>query len=196
MVETEERELLLQALKDYLVDLKDSGLDELAFAQPSVAAPGVAAPTVAAPGEECRGVGNPQARLLFVMAGAGFAGAAGELLVNIIKAMGFAASEVYLLSFPARPAGAGAGGVSRDLLTARIAEVAPEVVVTLGEEATRLLLESCEPIAALRGKFHDLEGIPVMPTLHPEALDENPALKREVWGEMQQVMKRLADPAR
>ena len=179
MVETQEmeREVLLRALRGYLEELRDSGVDELDFAEVS---PG---------GESCRAVGNPQARLLVVMAGAGFAGEAGGLLVNILKAMGFAPEEVHLLSFSLDATGA--PSARREELLSRIAAAAPEVVVALGETAAQLLLDSREPVGRLRGRFHDLAGTPVMPSLHPEALVQDPALKREVWSEMQQVMKRL-----
>ena len=180
--ETEERQVLLLALKGYLEELRDTGVDELGYAELPPAGAGFCA------------VGNPRARLLFVMTGPGFAGEAGGLLVNIIKAMGFAAEEVYLLSFSVEAEGA--ASATREELLGRIAAVAPEVVVTLGEPAAQLLLDCREPVGALRGSFHDLAGTPLMPSLHPEALLENPALKREVWGDMQQVMKRLVPPPR
>ena len=180
--EMEERGLVLQALRGYLEELWDSGVDELDFAE------------LPASDDDCRGVGNPRARLLFVMTGAGFAGEAGELLAKIIQAMGFAAADVHLLSFPAQSSNAGSS--RRESILGRIAAVAPEVVVTLGEPAAQLLLESGEPVDTLRGNFHDLAGIPLMPTLHPDVLLENPALKREVWSDMQLVMKRLASTSR
>jgi len=180
--ELQERELLLQALKGYLEELRDTGVDELNWAE------------VPPSGDSYHAVGNPRARLLLVMTGAGFAGEAGGLLVNILKAMGFAPEEVHLLSFSLDAAGA--PGATREELLGRIAAVAPEVVVALGEPAAQLLLGSREPVALLRGSFHDLEGTPLMPSLHPEALLEDPALKREVWSDMQQVMKRLAPKPR
>jgi len=180
MVETGEmeRDVLLRALRGYLEELRDTGVDELNFAEPPSGGAG------------CSAVGNPQARLLFVMTGAGFAGEAGGLLANIVKAMGFAAEEVHLLCFSVAPDGA--ASATREEILERINAVAPEVVVALGEAAARLLLQSQETIGALRGRFHDLAGRPLMPTLHPEALQENPDLKREVWSEMKQVMARLA----
>ena len=221
MVEVEERELLLQSLKAYLEELRESGVDELTFAQPPLsnqplqdlpagtrpgasggAGQGVsggagqgaeATVPVSQGGEDsCQGVGNPRARLLFVMDGAGFAGAAGELLANIVKAMKFDTSDVHLLSFPA---GSGsAASPSREQLMRRIEAVGPEVVVTLGDKSAQILLETGEPVAKLRGRFHDLGGISLMATLHPEALVADPTLKRDVWNEMQQVMRRLSQP--
>lgn len=214
MVEIEERELLLQSLKGYLEELRESGVDELAFAEPAASesprqevSQGRSVPEqrkeVEHPGEGvegerhgveggCRGVGNPRARLLFVMTGAGFSGEAGGLLEKIINAMQFATSDVYLLSFQAGSSGAGLP--FREELLRRIKAVGPEVVVTLGEESAQLLLESRVPVAKLRGRFQDLEGIPLMPTLHPDAMLANLALKRDVWNDMQQVMRRLDQP--
>ena len=212
MVEVEERELLLQSLKGYLEELRESGVDELAFAERAASEPPrqevgqgrrgaeqrkeVEEPGEGVEGERheggCRGVGNPRARLLFVMTGAGFSGEAGGLLEKIINAMQFATSDVYLLSFQAGSSGAGLP--FREELLHRIKAVGPEVVVTLGEESAQLLLESRVPVAKLRGRFQDLEGIPLMPTLHPDAMLANLALKREVWNDMQQVMHRLDQP--
>jgi len=177
MVDVEERELLLQSLKGYLESLRESGLDELDLAP------------LPALDHDCQAAGNPLARLLFVMSGTGFAGAAGDLLAKIIQAMGFATSQVCLLSFAALPA---TPDSLRQTLLERIAAVGPEVIVTLGEQAAQLLLQSGETVEKLRGSFQELAGIPLLPTLHPEAMLENPSLKREVWSDMQQVMRRLA----
>ena len=180
MVEMGERDQLFQSLKGYLEELRESGVEELQFGQSAAAE------------LDCQGAGNPQARLAFVMTGAGFAGEAGELLAKIVKAMGFDTSDVYLLSFGA--GSSGAGSPTREQLLARIAAVGPEVVVTLGERAAQLLLATEEPVEKLRGRFRDVAGVPLLPTLHPDAMLENPALKREVWSDMQQVMRRLANP--
>ena len=136
------------------------------------------------PEEPCRIEGNQRPRLLFVMHGSGFAGEAGELLEKIVVAMGFSKEEVSLFSFAP-------GKVSRAALAGRIASLAPEVVVSMGEEATSLLLQSETPLQRLRGRFHDLAGIALMPTHHPEAMLENQGLKRDAWNDMQQVMGRL-----
>lgn len=209
MVAHEERELLLQSLKGYLEELRESGVDELPFG--AEAAPAVKAASAAQSAQSaqpaqasqaasvsnapqtglagCQGVGNMRARLLFVMRGSGFAGEAGELLAKIVQAMGFATSDVYLLSFPG-----GAALPLREAVLQGIREVAPRVVVALGEEAAQLLLESREPVQNLRGRFHNVDGLQLMPTLHPELLVASPALKRDVWNEMQQVMRLLASP--
>ena len=192
MVELQNRELLLSSLKGYLEDLLESGVDELLFDEESAAAPEPAAAAAGGAVEpSLRGVGNPNARLLFVLTGAGFSGPSGELFAKIVKAMGFGTEEVFLLSFGS---GASASGeLLRTSLLERIAAVAPGVVVALGEPAARVLLQSREPIGKLRGRFHDLQGIPLMATLHPDQLLADESLKRELWNEMKQVMSKLAD---
>ena len=136
----------------------------------------------------CRQEGNPRARLLFVMAGGGYASAAGGLLAKIIGAMKFSTNDVCLLSFDA----VGDAAVGARSIAARIDTVAPEVVVALGEEATSLLLGPSASLERVRGQWHDVRGRAVMPTLHPELLLEDEGLKRHVWEDMKLVMRRLA----
>lgn len=188
MVEMGERELLLGSLKGYLEDLRESGMDELPFAKLPPAAKQERVAT-SLPEREFLMEGNPRARLLFLLAGTGFSSAAGALLEKIVVAMGFTANSVCLLSVPP---GDGGGAACRAAISGRIAEVAPEVVVTLGEQGTRLLLENEAPLERLRGRFHDFGGIPLMPSFHPDAMLADQSLKRDVWSDMQQVMRRLA----
>lgn len=130
--------------------------------------------------------GNPRARLLLLMSGPGYDGAAGELLAKIIGAMKLRRDEVCLLSFAA---GVDAAAL-RPAVEGRIGAVAPEVVVTLGEEATSLLLEGSS-LDQVRGRFREVRGRGVMPTLHPELLLADEGLKRHVWEDMKLVMRRL-----
>jgi DNA polymerase len=69
--------------------------------------------------------------------------------------------------------------------------IRPEVIVALGKFAVQTLLGTKEPITRLRGRWHDYHGIPLMPTFHPAYLLRNPADKRLVWEDIQQVMKVL-----
>jgi len=152
------------------------------------------------------GVGNPRARLVFVgeapghdedLQGEPFVGEAGQLLTKIIQAMGFRREEVYICNvLKCRPPG------NRNPLPAEIEQcqpfllrqvqaIAPAAIVALGTFAAQTLLATKEPISRLRGHFHDYHGIPLMPTFHPAFLLRNPAMKREVWADMKQVMQRL-----
>jgi uracil-DNA glycosylase len=194
MVEMQEREQLLGSLKGYLEDLLESGADELFFVEGAPCAPavnGAPAETVEPLAEQqITETGNPRARLLFVLTGAGFAGPSGELFAKIVKAMGFAREQVLLLSFP--PESSVVDLKLRSSLLNRIAVVDPAAAVALGEAAAQLLLQSGDSIFDLRGHFHDLQGVPLMATLHPDQLLADETLKREVWNEMQQVMRKLA----
>jgi uracil-DNA glycosylase len=152
------------------------------------------------------GVGAPHARLAFVgeapgrdedLQGEPFVGEAGQLLTRIIQAMGLDRHQVYICNvLKCRPPG------NRNPLPVEIEQchpfllrqlkaIAPGAIVALGTFAAQTLLQTREPISKLRGHFHDYHGIPLMPTFHPAFLLRNAAMKREVWEDMQQVMKRL-----
>ncbi len=152
------------------------------------------------------GVGNAKARLMFVGEGPGrdediqgepFVGAAGQLLNRMIEAMGLTRAEVYIANVvKCRPPN------NRDpepdevaacepFLRAQIKAVKPEVIVALGRHAVQTLLRDSTPVSRQRGKWREYEGTPLMPTYHPAYLLRNPAEKRPVWQDLQNVMARL-----
>lgn len=157
------------------------------------------------------GVGNPNADLMFVgeapghdedLQGEPFVGRAGQLLTKIIEAMGFTREQVYIANvLKCRPP------ENRDPLPTEIEKCAPfllrqvelvrpKVIVALGRHAVKVLLHTDERVSRLRGRFHNFQGIPVMPTYHPAFLLRNPESKREVWEDMKLVvaeLKRLSD---
>jgi len=152
------------------------------------------------------GVGNPDARLMFVGEGPGadedekgepFVGRAGQLLTQIIKAMGLERDDVYIANVvKCRPPGnrnpePDEIDACSPFLQAQIASIRPTVIVALGKFAAQTLLKTETPISRLRGQFHLRDGIAVMPTFHPSYLLRNPAAKREVWEDMKMVMKKL-----
>jgi uracil-DNA glycosylase family 4 len=154
------------------------------------------------------GVGDAEARLMFVGEGPGadedqqgipFVGRAGQLLTQIIKAMGLEREAVYIANVvKCRPPG------NRNpepdeieqcepFLMRQIDVIKPTVIVALGKFAAQTLLRTSEPISRLRGQFHRVGDIRVMPTFHPSYLLRNPAAKREVWEDMKRVMAALRD---
>jgi DNA polymerase len=152
------------------------------------------------------GVGNPRARVIFVgeapghdedLQGEPFVGEAGQLLTKIIQAMGFRREEVYICNvLKCRPPGNRNPQPAeieqcQPFLLRQVQAIAPAAIVALGTFAAQTLLATKEPISRLRGHFHDYHGIPLMPTFHPAFLLRNPAMKREVWADMKQVMQRL-----
>jgi DNA polymerase len=157
------------------------------------------------------GVGNPGARLMFVGEAPGadedrkgepFVGRAGQLLDRIIAAMGLRRDEVYIANvLKCRPPNnrnpePDEVNECRPFLLRQIEAVSPEVLVALGAPAAQTLLDTQAPIGRLRGRYWRVEGIDLMPTYHPAYLLRNPAKKREVWEDMQQVMERLGLPSR
>nr|NJM02668.1 hypothetical protein [Desulfobacula sp.] len=107
-----------------------------------------------------------------------FKGETGELLSRIIAAMGLSAEKVLICN----------SGAPRAVAD-KIRQVSPRVIITLGQEAGRVILGPGFSLDASRGKFHEFEGIRVMPTFHPSLLVEKPQYKREVWEDMKLVMK-------
>ena len=149
------------------------------------------------------GTGNAEARLMFVGEGPGaeedeqgvpFVGRAGQLLTQIIKAMGLEREDVYIANVvKCRPPG------NRNpepdeieqcepFLMRQMDVIKPAVVVALGKFAAQTLLRTTEPISKIRGRFHQVGDTRVMPTFHPSYLLRNPAAKREVWEDMKAVM--------
>ncbi len=152
------------------------------------------------------GEGNPRAELLFVGEAPGadedaqgrpFVGRAGQLLTKIIVAMGLKREEVYICNIlKCRPPGN--RNPLPDEITAcepflirQIEAIRPRVICALGSFAAHTLLKSEAPITALRGRFHAYQGIPLMPTYHPAYLLRNAGAKKQVWEDVQAIMKRL-----
>ena len=135
------------------------------------------------------GVGNPAADLMFVGEGPGeqedlqgepFVGRAGQLLTRLIEEIGLDRGSVYIANVvKCRPPG------NRDplpveidscrpYLEAQLRFVDPAVVVTLGNFATKLLLDTKEGITKLRGReFPFGEHGVLLPTFHPSAVLRN-----------------------
>lgn len=131
------------------------------------------------------GVGDRHARLMFVgeapgknedLQGEPFVGAAGKLLDELLGEIGIRRDEVYIANvLKCRPPG------NRDprpdeidackgYLREQIRLIQPEVVVTLGNFATKLLLRTETGITRLRGtKYRWWLGATLIPTFHPAA---------------------------
>jgi DNA polymerase len=152
------------------------------------------------------GQGNPKAQLVFVGEGPGadedrqglaFVGAAGQLLTKIITAMNLTREEVYICNvIKCRPPGnrnpqPDEIQACRPFLERQLAAIAPKVICTLGSFAAQTLLDTAAPISRLRSRFHDYNGIHLMPTYHPAYLLRNPDQKRAVWEDVQKIMARL-----
>ncbi len=152
------------------------------------------------------GDGDPNARLFFVGEGPGadedaqgvpFVGRAGQLLNNMITAMGLAREQVYIANVvkcrpPANrvPEPVEAVTCSQFLLR-QIDIVRPAVLVALGSTAATYLLGGKTPLSALRGKVHAAHGTKLIVTYHPAYLLRDPRQKKEAWTDLQLAMSEL-----
>jgi uracil-DNA glycosylase len=153
------------------------------------------------------GVGDPHADLMFVgeapgadedMRGEPFVGRAGQLLTDIIeRGMGITRADVYICNVikcrPPENRNPETDEVMscEPFLFRQIDQVRPRAIVGLGTFAVQALLKVKTPISKLRGNWQDFRGIKLMPTFHPAYLLRNPADKRLVWADIQEVMKLL-----
>jgi DNA polymerase len=160
------------------------------------------------------GVGDPEARLMFVgeapgknedLQGEPFVGAAGKLLDSLLEEIDLQRSEVYIANvLKCRPPG------NRDprpdeidackgYLREQIRLVAPEVVMTLGNFATKLLLKTEVGITRLRGQAYPwwLDAV-LVPTFHPAAAlrsgDRVTAQMREDFALVRSILDRAPEP--
>lgn len=152
------------------------------------------------------GVGNPDARLMFIGEGPGrdedikgepFVGRAGELLTDIIKAMKLRREDVYIANaVKCRPPEnrnpePDEMEACRPYLMRQIDIIQPEVIVTLGRFGLHTLFERPIAISSVRGQWMEWNGRRVMPTYHPAYLLRSPAAKKDVWSDMKKVMTEL-----
>jgi len=150
--------------------------------------------------------GIPTARLMFVGEGPGaeedaqglpFVGKAGQLLNNMIMAMGLVRGEVYIANIvkcrpPSNrvPEQVEANTCSQFLLR-QIDVVQPEVIVALGSTAATYLLGVKQSLSSLRGRWHHCRGAKLAVTYHPAFLLRDPRQKPEAWKDLQMVMAEL-----
>ena len=152
------------------------------------------------------GVGDPRAELMFVgeapgadedQQGEPFVGRAGQLLNNMIKAMGIAREQVYIANVvKCRPPSNRTP--ERDecdtcspFLMRQIAVVQPKVIVALGAVAAKNLLAVQSSLGDLRGRWFEYRGCKLAVTYHPAFLLRDPRQKAETWKDLQMVMKEL-----
>jgi uracil-DNA glycosylase family 4 len=150
------------------------------------------------------GVGNPDARLVFVGEGPGrdedikgepFVGRAGQLLTDIIeKGMKLRREDVYIANVvKCRPPDNRNPeddeiAACEPFLLRQLDVIRPKLICALGRFAAQTLLKTKEPISSLRGKVFKYHDITLIPTFHPAYLLRNPADKVLVWQDVQKLM--------
>ena len=155
------------------------------------------------------GVGNLTADIMFVgeapgadedIQGEPFVGRAGQLLNNMITAMGIKRSDVYIANIcKCRPPNNRTPekdecATCSPFLMRQITVIRPKIIVALGAVAAKTLLNTQDSMGNLRGKFYDFQGTKLAVTYHPAYLLRDPRQKKEAWKDLQLVMKFLGMP--
>jgi len=165
------------------------------------------------------GIGDPHAELMFIGEGPGadedaqglpFVGRAGQLLNNMISAMGLKREQVYIANIvKCRPPGNRTP--ERDecdtcspFLMRQIQVIRPKVIVALGATAAKNLLGVNDSMGMLRGRFYDFSpprtsgdepfSCKLAVTYHPAFLLRDPRQKKETWNDLKMVMGYLGMP--
>ena len=158
------------------------------------------------------GVGNPQARLMFVGEGPGqqedlegkpFVGRSGQFLDRLVlEEMGLTRADCYIANVvKCRPPNnrdplPDEIEACRPFLAAQLDLIDPKVIVTLGNFATKLLLKTSDGITKLRGRSYPMGERVVVPTFHPAAVlrggGESTAQMRADLVRAAQILKRQA----
>jgi DNA polymerase len=155
------------------------------------------------------GVGNPQARWMFIGEAPGqeddrqgepFVGRAGQLLNAMIRALGMRRDDVFIANvLKCRPPGnrdprPAEAASCRGYLERQVALINPTLVIAVGRIAAQSLLATETPIAKLRNKVHSFgaHGWPLIVTYHPAYLLRSPGEKRKVWADLLQARQLYA----
>ena len=119
-----------------------------------------------------------------------FAGPAGQLLDNMLKALSLTREQVYVThALKCRtPVGRNASQVEvshcATYLARQVALVQPKVILAMGRTAALALLQSAEPLGKLRSQVHSFKGVPVVVTYPPAYLLRNQADKAKAWADL------------
>ena len=145
------------------------------------------------------GVGNPDADWLVIGEAPGaeedrrgepFVGRAGKLLDEMLRAVGQSRETVFIANIlKCRPPNnrdpkAAEAAECREYLDRQIELVQPRLILAVGRVAAQNLLSSDAPVGRMRGRAHDLDGIPLVVTYHPAYLLRSPSQKRKAWSDL------------
>lgn len=154
------------------------------------------------------GVGNPCSDIMFIgeapgeeedLKGEPFVGRAGKLLDNMLLTIGLSREKnIYIANvLKSRPPENKIANhlesipVCMPFLKKQIEIVSPKIICCLGSIAAQAILNTKQPISKIRGHFHDVDGIKVLPTFHPSFLLRNPIAKKEAWEDLKKIKKML-----
>lgn len=146
------------------------------------------------------GVGSRHARWMLIgeapgqnedLQGEPFVGKAGQLLNEMLRAIGLAREEVFIANVlkcrpPAnRDPQTEEVAACHDFLHRQIALLQPKIILAVGRIAAQNLLDTQQPLAKLRGRRHSLENIPLVVVHHPAYLLRALTEKAKAWDDLQ-----------
>lgn len=151
------------------------------------------------------GEGVPSSSIVFCGEGPGadedrlgrpFVGRAGQLLDQMMAAMGFSRTEnAYILNVVKcrpplnRTPTLAEREVCRPHLLAQLGLIQPKIIVLLGGSAIKTFLGEEARVSKVRGIWHrPFPNVWAMPTFHPAALLRNPQWKVGAWQDLMQVI--------
>lgn len=155
------------------------------------------------------GVGNPNADWLIIGEAPGaeedrrgepFVGRAGKMLDEMLRAIGLQRDAVFIANvLKCRPPNnrdpePTEAAACRGYLERQIELVSPRVILAVGKIAAQNLLQTDAPVGRMRGRQHELNGVPLVVTYHPAYLLRSPSQKRKSWSDLC-LAKRLANEA-
>jgi DNA polymerase len=153
------------------------------------------------------GVGNRNASWLFIgeapgeqedLQGEPFVGRAGQLLNEMIKALGLTREDVYIANvLKCRPPqnrdpSPTEAASCESYLQSQVALIRPDIIMAVGRIAAQNLLKTSTPIGKLRGQVHDYQGIPLVVTYHPAYLLRSQTEKRRAWEDLKLARRTIA----
>ncbi|SMF95378.1 DNA polymerase [Methylomagnum ishizawai] len=150
------------------------------------------------------GVGDREARWMFIgeapgeqedLQGEPFVGRAGQLLNEMIRAIGLKREEVYIANIlkcrppKNRDPAPEEAAACENYLKAQLALVRPDIIVAVGRIAAQNLLKTATPIGKLRGQVYAYQEIPLVVTFHPAYLLRSQTEKRRAWDDLKLALR-------
>ncbi len=150
------------------------------------------------------GVGNPQAEIMIIGEAPGadedargepFVGRAGQLLDNMLKAIGLDRQQVFIANIlkcrPPENRNPSLEEVTacEGYLNRQIDLIQPKIILSVGGVSARNLLKTEEPVGRLRLQQHQLVNrrVPVIVTYHPAYLLRKPSEKAKSWEDLKKL---------
>ena len=154
------------------------------------------------------GEGSPKAELMIIGEGPGrdedeqgrpFVGKSGQLLTQMLGAMGFKRDDVYIANIvKCRPPNNRVptpeeAQTCLPFLLEQIDIIKPKVLLLLGATPLKYILDKVG-ITKLHGEWFEFHGIKTLPSFHPAYLLRDPNQKKHAWEDLQKIMQFLGKP--